>query len=266
MGGGEFLDQVIDEYEVRRLGGRDAEVRVAAHRRRPGREAGQGAGGRCGWPSRAAPSGRRCSSRWSCSGASGRCGGCEARPGSDWPGEPCRHGARLRGRTDPDATPVGDDPADPGRRRPDGAIAAAAGGAAPGAAGRRCSSSSAVVGYYLVSLYQVWSTGRSDQARPVDAIVVMGAAQYDGDPSPQLAARLDHVAELWPQGLAPLVVVTGGNQPGDRFTEAEASAAYLVERGVPADAIVLEGEPARHVRVDAGRRRPARRAGARRAC
>jgi uncharacterized SAM-binding protein YcdF (DUF218 family) len=98
----------------------------------------------------------------------------------------------------------------------------------------------AIVGYYLVSLYQVWSTGRSDQARPVDAIVVMGAAQYDGDPSPQLAARLDHVAELWPQGLAPLVVVTGGNQPGDRFTEAEASANYLVERGVPADAIVQE--------------------------
>jgi uncharacterized SAM-binding protein YcdF (DUF218 family) len=98
----------------------------------------------------------------------------------------------------------------------------------------------AIVGYYLVSLYQVWSTGRSDQARRVDAIVVMGAAQYDGDPSPQLAARLDHVAELWPQGLAPLVVVTGGNQPGDRFTEAEASANYLVERGVPADAIVQE--------------------------
>ena len=97
-------------------------------------------------------------------------------------------------------------------------------------------------GYYLISLYQVWSTGRSDQARPVDAIVVMGAAQYDGRPSPQLAARLDHVAELWPQGLAPMVVVTGGNQPGDRFTEAEASAAYLEERGVPADAIVQEGE------------------------
>jgi uncharacterized SAM-binding protein YcdF (DUF218 family) len=98
----------------------------------------------------------------------------------------------------------------------------------------------AIIGYYLISLYQVWSTGRSDQARPVDAIVVMGAAQYDGDPSPQLAARLDHVAELWPQGLAPLVVVTGGNQPGDRFTEAEASANYLVARGVPADAIIQE--------------------------
>jgi uncharacterized SAM-binding protein YcdF (DUF218 family) len=96
--------------------------------------------------------------------------------------------------------------------------------------------------YFAVSFYQVWSTGRHDQARPVDAIVVMGAAQYDGEPSPQLAARLDHVVELWPQGVAPLVVVTGGNRPGDRFTEAEASAAYLVERGVPAEAIVLEDQ------------------------
>lgn len=98
----------------------------------------------------------------------------------------------------------------------------------------------AVVGYYLMSLFQVWSTGRSDDARPVDAIVVMGSAQYDGEPSPQLAARLDHVVELWPQGVAPLVVVTGGKRPEDRFTEAEASAAYLVERGVPAGAILQE--------------------------
>jgi uncharacterized SAM-binding protein YcdF (DUF218 family) len=96
--------------------------------------------------------------------------------------------------------------------------------------------------YLAVSYWQVWSTGRSDEARPVDAIVVMGAAQYDGRPSPQLAARLDHVVDLWPEGFAPLVVVTGGNQPGDRFTEADASAAYLTERGIPAAAIVLEGD------------------------
>ena len=97
-----------------------------------------------------------------------------------------------------------------------------------------------VVLYSFVSLWQVWSTGRSDQARPVDAIVVLGAAQYDGRPSPQLAARLDQVVELWPQDLAPLVIVTGGNQPGDRFTEAEASANYLIDRGVPENAILLE--------------------------
>ena len=94
--------------------------------------------------------------------------------------------------------------------------------------------------YYAVTLYQVHSTGRSDQVRPVDAIVVMGAAQYDGRPSPQLAARLDHAADLWAAGLAEVLVVTGGNQPGDRFTEAEASANYLIDRGVPAEAILQE--------------------------
>ncbi len=94
--------------------------------------------------------------------------------------------------------------------------------------------------YLVISLVQVWQTGRVDDDGPADAIVVMGAAQYDGRPSPQLAARLDHVVELWPDGVAPLVVVTGGNIPGDRFTEAEASAAYLTERGVPLDAILLE--------------------------
>ncbi|MEM8621490.1 MAG: YdcF family protein [Actinomycetota bacterium] len=94
--------------------------------------------------------------------------------------------------------------------------------------------------YYAFSLWQVWSTGRADEARPVDAIVVMGAAQYDGRPSPQLEARLDHVVALWPGGFTDTVVVTGGKQPADRFTEAETSAAYLIDRGVPEEAIVLE--------------------------
>ena len=94
--------------------------------------------------------------------------------------------------------------------------------------------------YYGVTLMQVWSVGNSDQARRVDAIVVLGAAQYDGRPSPQLQARLDHVVLLWNQGIAPLVVVTGGNQPGDRFTEAGTSAAYLETKGVAASAILQE--------------------------
>lgn len=95
--------------------------------------------------------------------------------------------------------------------------------------------------YYLATLWIVFRTGNTDQARPVDAIVVMGAAQYDGRPSPQLAGRLDHVVDLWQQGLAPLVVTTGGKRPGDRFTEAHASATYLQDRGVPAEAIVQVG-------------------------
>ncbi len=104
--------------------------------------------------------------------------------------------------------------------------------------------SALLVGYYTVSLLQVYSAGRSDDARPVDAIVVMGAAQYDGRPSPQLAARLDQVAALWPEGLAPVVVVTGGKQPADRFTEAEASANYLIDRGIPDSAILREDQGA----------------------
>ena len=114
------------------------------------------------------------------------------------------------------------------------------------------------LGYYLVSLAQVWTTGKADDDGPVDAIVVMGAAQYDGRPSPQLAARLDHVVELWPQGIAPLVVVTGGNIPGDRFTEAEASATYLVERGVPEEALLLENDGSNSYESLEARRRPAR--------
>lgn len=95
--------------------------------------------------------------------------------------------------------------------------------------------------YFLTNLWLVFRTGNTDQARPVDAIVVLGAAQYDGRPSPQLAARLDHVVELWGDGVAQLVVTTGSNRPGDRFTEAQASAAYLEKRGVPANAIVQVG-------------------------
>ena len=95
--------------------------------------------------------------------------------------------------------------------------------------------------YFVVTLWQVRHTGQTDQARQVDAIVVLGAAQYDGRPSDVLAARLDHVVELWDLGLAPLVFTTGANRPGDRFTEAQASANYLVKRGVPKDHIVQVG-------------------------
>ena len=98
--------------------------------------------------------------------------------------------------------------------------------------------------YGCINLTQVWWVGRSDQARAVDAIVVLGVAQYDGRPSPQLRARLDHALELWQEGLSPLVITTGGNQPGDRFTEAETSANYLIEGlvgvAVPVESIVQE--------------------------
>ena len=94
--------------------------------------------------------------------------------------------------------------------------------------------------YVVANIAQVWVVGRSDQARNVDAIVVMGVAQYDGRPSPQLQARLDHVLALWGTGVTQLVITTGGNQPGDRFTEARASADYLIERGVAETLIAKE--------------------------
>ncbi|WP_195210565.1 YdcF family protein [Actinomarinicola tropica] len=94
--------------------------------------------------------------------------------------------------------------------------------------------------YVAVTFVHVWSTARSDQAGPADAIVVLGAAQYDGEPSPVLRARLDHAAELYDAGHAPLVVVTGGKQEGDRVTQAAAGFTYLRRQGIPEDAILLE--------------------------
>ncbi|MEO7557331.1 MAG: YdcF family protein [Acidimicrobiales bacterium] len=94
--------------------------------------------------------------------------------------------------------------------------------------------------YVGATFVQVWWASRQDDAQPAQAIIVLGAAQFDGRPSAVLAARLDHALELYQHGVAPLVVVTGGNQPGDRFTEAEASANYLEARGVPGSAIERE--------------------------
>lgn len=96
--------------------------------------------------------------------------------------------------------------------------------------------------YYGVNLVLVMTAARSDEARPVDAIVVLGAAQYDGRPSAQLAARLDHAVELWNDELAAHVMVTGGKLEGDRFTEAEASRRYLIDAGVPGEAILMEDD------------------------
>ena len=94
--------------------------------------------------------------------------------------------------------------------------------------------------YFLVSLFQVWNTGRSDDRQPVDAIVVLGAAQYDGRPSPQFQARLNHALELWKLDLASFIVVTGGKQVGDRFTEAAAARKFFETNGVTGDAIFEE--------------------------
>lgn len=94
--------------------------------------------------------------------------------------------------------------------------------------------------YLGVTLVQVWRAARRDEARRAEAIVVFGAAQYDGEPSPVLRARLDHARELYRRKLADVIVVTGGRQRGDRFTEAAAAAGYLGRKGVPESAILRE--------------------------
>jgi uncharacterized SAM-binding protein YcdF (DUF218 family) len=98
----------------------------------------------------------------------------------------------------------------------------------------------AVCGYVvIVACSLVWS-GSYDNAQSADVIVVMGAAQYDGEPSPLLESRLAHALKLWQDKRAPLIAVTGGKQEADRFTEAAASRRWLTDRGVPTSAIVAE--------------------------
>jgi uncharacterized SAM-binding protein YcdF (DUF218 family) len=85
-----------------------------------------------------------------------------------------------------------------------------------------------------------WS--EMDQARSADSIVVLGAAQYDGRPSPVLRARLDHGIELWDQHLAKLLILTGGRGYGDTTTEAAVGRAYARRHGIPDSAILLEDQ------------------------
>ncbi len=84
----------------------------------------------------------------------------------------------------------------------------------------------------------VWSS--IDQAQPAGSIVVLGAAQYDGKPSPVLRARLDHAIDLWNRRLGKVIVFTGGQAYGDTTSEAEVGRSYARKHGVPDSAILLE--------------------------
>ena len=95
------------------------------------------------------------------------------------------------------------------------------------------------VTYLLVTFTQVWWQSTRDEVRTVDAIVVLGAAQWDGVPSPVLEARLEHALRLYENEFAPYIVTTGSNQKGDRFTEAYTGLTYLLERSVPESAILV---------------------------
>jgi uncharacterized SAM-binding protein YcdF (DUF218 family) len=84
----------------------------------------------------------------------------------------------------------------------------------------------------------IWWVARQDAHPRSDAIVVLGASQFDGRPSQVFAARLDHAIALFEQDVAPRIVTVGGNRPGDRFTEARAAQNYLVAHGIDPDVIL----------------------------
>ena len=98
-----------------------------------------------------------------------------------------------------------------------------------------------VLVYLGVTGIQVWLTSRHSDAHAAQAAIVMGAAQYNGVPSPDLAARLQEVLSVWHRQLVPIVVVTGSKEPGDKYTEAEASKAWLTAHGVPAGDVIEVG-------------------------
>ena len=97
-----------------------------------------------------------------------------------------------------------------------------------------------VLAYFAVSTTLVARWMGKDERPRVDAIVVLGAAQYDGRPSAIYEARLEHALDLWSDRVAPLLVFTGGKEPGDRFTEGGTGARWAVEHGVPEGAVVAE--------------------------
>src|SRR5687767_3272659 len=98
----------------------------------------------------------------------------------------------------------------------------------------------AALAYPLWLGFRVWDQSHQDEVRGADAIVVLGAAQYNGVPSPVFKARLDHALYLYNEDLADKIIVTGGKRKGDQFTEAGTGAQYLVEGDVPAVAILAE--------------------------
>jgi uncharacterized SAM-binding protein YcdF (DUF218 family) len=102
----------------------------------------------------------------------------------------------------------------------------------------------ALAGVIAVSAYtafRIWDQGGREDARPADAIVVLGAAQYNGTPSPLFQRRIDHAIRLYRDGIAPMFIVTGGKGlEGDVTTEAEAAATYAIAHGVPEAAILVE--------------------------
>jgi uncharacterized SAM-binding protein YcdF (DUF218 family) len=104
---------------------------------------------------------------------------------------------------------------------------------------------SALVGLVLLLAYMAFrinAQGERDERQPAGAIVVLGAAQFDGTPGGVFEARLQHAVELYKAGIAPYLVVTGGKLPADRTTEAATARTWAINNGVPSDRILGENQ------------------------
>ncbi len=100
------------------------------------------------------------------------------------------------------------------------------------------------LGYLFYVAREIERQSTMDEARTADVIVVLGAAEYRGKPSPVLQARLNHALLLYLRGLAPYILTTGGAGGDPNFTEGEVGRAYLTEHGVPSEAIIADPEGA----------------------
>ncbi len=98
-----------------------------------------------------------------------------------------------------------------------------------------------LLGYLLYVARQIAQQSAREEARPADVILILGAAEYRGKPSPVLQARLNHALLLYLRGLAPFLLTTGGSG-GDRYTEAEVARDYLVQHAVPSESILVDAE------------------------
>jgi uncharacterized SAM-binding protein YcdF (DUF218 family) len=99
-----------------------------------------------------------------------------------------------------------------------------------------------VFGFLISLTIRIGRQSTKDEARPADVIIVMGAAEYRGHPSPVLKLRLDHAVTLYQKHLAPFIMTTGGPGGDPSFTEGGVGRSYLIDRGVPAESIIVEEE------------------------
>jgi uncharacterized SAM-binding protein YcdF (DUF218 family) len=99
-----------------------------------------------------------------------------------------------------------------------------------------------VLGYIVALSMRIGRQSTRDEARPADVIIVMGAAEYRGHPSPVLKLRLDHAVNLYQKHLAPYIMTTGGPGGDPSFTEAGVGRSYLIDRGIPPESVIVEEE------------------------